>query len=159
MASVNKVFLIGNLGRDPESKYMPNGKAVANFSVATSEQWKDKNTGEKKEETEWNRITCYDKLAEIVGQYLRKGSKVYIEGKLKTRKWTDKDGIERYTTEIICNEMKMLDGKKDSNGGGFDSQVASPSTGIPPKPANGGGAAGFDDSSDIPFSRIPDYHG
>lgn len=108
---VNKVILVGSLGQDPEVRYMPQGGAVANFSIATSERYKDKTTGEPKEITEWHKIVIYQKLAEIAGEYLRKGSKVYIEGKLKTRKWQDKDGIERYTTEIIANELQMLDSK------------------------------------------------
>jgi single-strand DNA-binding protein len=110
MASLNKVQLIGNLGRDPETRYMPNGDAVTNIAVATTESWKDKATGEKKEITEWHRVTFYRKLAEIAGQYLKKGSSVYLEGKLQTRKWTDKDGVERYTTEIIADSMQMLGG-------------------------------------------------
>jgi single-strand DNA-binding protein len=110
MPYLNRVMIIGHLGRDPETRYMPNGDAVTNFSVATSESWKDKNTGEKKETTEWHRITCYRKLGEIAGKYLKKGSTVYVEGKLTTRKWKDKEGVERYTTEIIANEMKMFGG-------------------------------------------------
>lgn len=110
MASVNKVILVGNLGRDPETRYMPNGEAVTNFSIATTETWKDK-SGEKKEATEWHRITMYRKLAEIASEYLKKGSSVYIEGKLQTRKWTDKDGVEKYTTEIVADVMQMLGGK------------------------------------------------
>lgn len=108
---INKVILIGVLGKDPEVRYMPNGGAVANFSVATSETWKDKATGEAKEATEWHKITAYNKLAEICGEYLRKGSKVYLQGKLKTRKWQDQQGQDRYTTEILVDEMQMLDGK------------------------------------------------
>jgi single-strand DNA-binding protein len=115
MASVNKVIIVGNLGRDPETRYMPTGEAVTNIAVATTEAWKDKNSGEKKELTEWHRITFYRKLAEIAGQYLKKGSQVYVEGRLHTRKWTDKDGIERYTTEIIADTMQML-GQKSSEG-------------------------------------------
>jgi single-strand DNA-binding protein len=111
MASVNKVIIIGNLGRDPETRYMPNGEAVTNIAVATTESWKDKTTGEKKELTEWHRVTFYRKLAEVVGQYLKKGSPIYIEGKLQTRKWTDKENVERYTTEIIADTMQMLGGK------------------------------------------------
>jgi single-strand DNA-binding protein len=111
MASVNKAIIVGNLGRDPETRYMPNGDAVCNIAVATTETWKDKATGEKKEQTEWHRITFYRKLAEIAGQYLKKGSAVYLEGKLQTRKWTDKDGVERYTTEIIADQMQMLGGR------------------------------------------------
>lgn len=110
---VNKVIIVGNLGQDPEIRYLTNGGAVANLTVATSESWTDKQTNEKKEKTEWHRVVIYQRLAEIAGEYLRKGSKVYLEGKLSTRKWQDKDGIERYTTEIIANEMQMLDGKQD----------------------------------------------
>ncbi len=117
MASVNKVIIVGNLGRDPETRYMPNGDAVTNVAVATTESWKDKNTGEKKELTEWHRITFYRKLAEIAGQYLKKGSQVYVEGRLQTRKWTDKEGVERYTTEIIADTMQML-GSRQGMGGG-----------------------------------------
>ena len=111
MASVNKVILVGSLGRDPEIRYMPNGDAACNLSVATSETWKDK-SGEKQERTEWHRISMFGKLAEIAGQYLAKGSSVYLEGKLQTRKWTDKDGVEKYTTEIIADRMQMLGGKE-----------------------------------------------
>lgn len=113
MASVNKVILIGNLGRDPETRYMPNGDAVTNVSIATTESWKDKGSGERQEKTEWHRVTFYRRLAEVAGEYLKKGSQVYIEGRLETRKWTDKEGVEKYTTEIIANEMKMLGGKRD----------------------------------------------
>lgn len=115
MASLNKVQLIGNLGRDPETRYMPNGEAVTNITVATTESWKDKNTGEKKEQTEWHRVTFYRKLAEVVGQYCKKGSTIYVEGKLQTRKWTDKDGVEKYTTEIIADTMQMLGGRPQEN--------------------------------------------
>jgi single-strand DNA-binding protein len=108
MASVNKVIIVGNLGRDPELRYLPTGEAVANIAVATTDTWKDKNSGEKKEATEWHRIVFYRKLAEIVGQYLKKGSQVYIEGRLQTRKWTDKEGVERYSTEIVADTMQML---------------------------------------------------
>lgn len=107
---INKVILIGNLGDDPIVRYMPQGGAVANMTIATSESWTDKNTNEKKEQTEWHRLVIYQRLAEIAGEYLKKGSKVYIEGKLKNRKYTDKDGIERYTTEVVVNELQMLDG-------------------------------------------------
>ncbi len=112
MASVNKVILIGNLGRDPEVRYMPNGDAACSFSVACSEQWKDKD-GKKQERTEWVSVATFRKLAEICGEYLKKGSSVYIEGKLQTRKWQDKDGADRYTTEVIASDMKMLGGKQD----------------------------------------------
>ena len=117
MASVNKVIIVGNLGRDPETRYMPNGEAVTNIAVATTESWKDKNSGEKKELTEWHRITFYRRLAEVAGQYLKKGSQVYIEGRLQTRKWTDKENVERYTTEIIADTMQML-GSRQGMGGG-----------------------------------------
>ena len=110
--SVNKVILVGRLGKDPETKYMPNGDAVTNATLATSETWKDKN-GEKQEKTEWHNLTMYRKLAEIAGEYLKKGSLIYVEGKISTRKWQDKDGNDRYTTEIIVSEMKMLGGKPD----------------------------------------------
>jgi single-strand DNA-binding protein len=113
MASVNKVILVGNLGKDPETRYMPNGEAVTNITLATSENWKDK-SGEKVEKTEWHRVTFYRKLAEIVGEYLKKGSSIYVEGRIETRKWTDKEGVERFTTEIIASEMKMLGSKSES---------------------------------------------
>ena len=113
---VNKVILIGNLGKDPETRYLPSGGAVANVTVATSESWKDKQTGEAKERTEWHNVVFYQKLAEIVGQYLKKGSQVYIEGSIRTRKWQDKEGHDRYTTEIIANEMQMLGGKPGGGG-------------------------------------------
>ena len=118
MASVNKVILIGNLGADPEIRYMPNGDPVATFNIATTGTWKDKQTGEKKEATEWHRIVIFRKLAEIAGQYLRKGSQVYVEGSLRTDKYTDKDGIERFSTDIIANEMQMLGGRPGGEGGG-----------------------------------------
>lgn len=116
MASLNQCNFIGNLGKDPESRYMPNGDAVCNFSIACSETWKDKATGEKKEATEWVRCTIYGKLAEVANQYLRKGSQVFVSGKMKTRKWTDKDGQERYTTEIAVSDMKMLGGRPADGG-------------------------------------------
>ena len=112
--SVNKVILVGRLGRDPEVRYLPNGEAVANFGVATSEQWKDRN-GERQERTEWHSVTMYLRLAEIAGQYLKKGSQVYIEGRIQSRKYTGKDGVERTAYEIIASEMKMIDGKGDSS--------------------------------------------
>jgi single-strand DNA-binding protein len=115
MSSVNRVILIGRVGQDVEVKYMPNGDAVANWTLATSEQWKDKNTGEKRETTEWHRLTTFRRLAEIVGEYVKKGSLIYVEGKLQTRKWTDKENVERYTTEILVDQMKMLGSKP--NGG------------------------------------------
>lgn len=145
---INKVILIGNLGQDPEVKYMPNGGAVANVTIATSESWKDKNTGETQEKTEWHRVVFFRRLAEIVGEYLKKGSKVYIEGKLQTRKWQDQSGNDRYTTEIIANEMQMLDSR---GGGGGDFQPSSGSSSSQKKPetAPAGGYDDFDD--DIPF--------
>ncbi|KAF3998711.1 single-stranded DNA-binding protein [Glaciimonas immobilis] len=138
MASVNKVIIVGNLGRDPETRYMPNGEAVTNIAVATTESWKDKNSGEKKELTEWHRITFYRKLAEIAGQYLKKGSQIYIEGRLQTRKWQDKEGVERYTTEIIADSMQMLGSRQGQGGasmddGGYDGGDA---------PRQSGGGAG-----------------
>jgi len=116
MASVNKVIVVGNLGRDPETRYMPSGDAMTNIAVATTDKWKDKATGEQKEATEWHRIAFFGKLAEIAGQYLKKGSQVYVEGKLRTRKWTDKDGVEKFTTEIIADSMQML-GSRAGGGG------------------------------------------
>lgn len=113
MASVNKVILVGNLGKDPEMRYSASGEAICNFSIATTESWKDKQSGEKKEATEWHRLSYFGKLAEICGQYLKKGSQVYVEGSLRTRKWSDKDGQERYTTEIRGDVMKMLNGKQN----------------------------------------------
>lgn len=115
---VNKVILIGTLGKDPEVRYMPNGNAVANVSLATSETWKDKNTGEMQEKTEWHRVVFFRRLAEVVGEYMKKGSKMYIEGKLQTRKWEDKDGNNRYITEIVADQMQMLDSKKSGGGSG-----------------------------------------
>lgn len=152
---VNKVILVGNLGQDPEVKYLPSGSAVANVSVATAESWKDKKTGEQQERTEWHRVVFFDRLAEIVGEYLRKGSQVYIEGKLQTRKWQDKSGNDRYTTEIRANEMQMLGGKSGGGGGSasFDDR---PSQNNAPQsrpqqsaPSQSGGGEDFDD--DIPF--------
>lgn len=155
MASVNKVILVGNLGADPESRYMPNGDAVVNIRLATTESWKDKASGEKKELTEWHRVVFYRKLAEIAGQYLKKGSQVYIEGRIRTRKWQDKDGQDRYTTEIEANEMQMLGrregmgdaGPRDSNfSGGGGRPAARPAA--QQSPASGG----FNDvEDDIPF--------
>lgn len=151
---VNKVIIIGNLGQDPEIKYMPNGNAVANVTVATSESWKDKNTGENVDKTEWHRVVFFRRLAEIVGEYLKKGSKVYIEGKLQTRKWQDKNGKDNWTTEIIANEMQMLDSRgggsgdfNQSEGGGGQQQSAPQSapSQAAPAPVNND----FDD--DIPF--------
>jgi len=158
MASVNKVILIGNLGKDPETRYMPNGEAVTNITVATSETWKDKTSGEKQEKTEWHRVTFYRRLAEIAGEYLKKGSQVYIEGRLETRKWQDKEGKDRYTTEIIANEMKMLGsraGQGDASGRERDSEARAPAPageGKPAAAAKDKPAGQFSDmDDDIPF--------
>ncbi|GBG01710.1 single-stranded DNA-binding protein [Azospira sp. I13] len=165
MAAVNKVILLGNLGADPETRYMPNGDAVATVRLATTESWKDRNSGEKRESTEWHRVVFFRKLAEIVGQYLKKGSSVYIEGRIRTRKWQDKDGQERYTTEIEATEMQMLGGRSgqggqggsgggasyggggDDFGGGDFSPRSAPAAAAPKKKA-----PSFDDmDDDIPF--------
>lgn len=148
MASVNKVILVGHLGKDPETRYMPNGDPVANITVATSEQWTDKATNEKKEATEWHRVVFFRRLAEIVGQYLKKGSQVYIEGALKTRKWQDKDGQDRYTTEIVADEMKML-GKKEGNSPPAAGSATPPAQRERPAAGAQGGAGDTED--DIPF--------
>ncbi len=145
---VNKVILIGNLGQDPEVRYMPNGGAVCNITVATSETWKDKSTGENQEKTEWHRVVMFRRLAEIAGEYLKKGSKVYLEGKLQTRKWQDQQGQDRYTTEIVADNMQMLDsrgGSADFAGGG--NQYQSKPQGQPQ--AAPAADTGFED--DIPF--------
>ncbi len=126
MASVNKVILIGNLGKDPEVRYSPNGNAMCNLTLATSRNWKSKDTGEKMEETEWHRVVLYDRQAEIAGEYLKKGRPVYIEGRLKTRKWQDKEGADRYTTEIVCDSMQLL-GSREGTGGGGASDEGTPS--------------------------------
>ena len=138
MASVNKVIIVGNLGRDPETRYMPSGDAITNIAVATTDSWKDKASGEKKEQTEWHRISAFGKLAEIMGQYLKKGSQVYIEGSLRTRKYTDKDGIERYATEIRADTMQML-GSRQGMGG---SAPADDSYGSAPAPRQSTGGSG-----------------
>ena len=160
MASVNKVIIVGNLGRDPEVRYTPNGSAVCNVSVATTRTWKNKDSGDKSEETEWHRVVFYDKLAEIAGEYLKKGRSVYVEGRLKTRKWQDKDGVEKYTTEIIAEEMKMLGGREGMGGGADDGGEPS-GYGNRQQPASRPAAAakaapksstGFDNmDDDIPF--------
>ena len=141
---INKVILVGNLGADPETRYMPSGSAVTNLSVATSETWKDKQTGEQKERTEWHKVAMFNRLAEIAAEYLRKGSQVYIEGKLRTRKWQDRDGNDRWTTEIIADEMQMLGGR----GGGGGSMPMNQDSG-PSSPPPQAGPDDFDD--DIPF--------
>ncbi|MEO8281099.1 MAG: single-stranded DNA-binding protein [Ideonella sp.] len=143
MASINKVILIGNLGRDPEVRYTPNGSAVCNISVATTRNWKDKSSGDKVEETEWHRVVFYDRLAEIAGEYLKKGRPVYVEGRLKTRKWTDKEGKDNYTTEVIADNMQLLGGREggdEGGGGGGYSRGGS----------RGGGAASSDDDRGEP---------
>jgi single-strand DNA-binding protein len=143
---VNKVILVGNLGQDPEIKYMPSGQAVCNITIATTESWKDKTSGEKVDKTEWHRIVFFRRLAEIAGEYLRKGSQVYVEGRLQTRKWQDKSGNDHYTTEIVANEMQMLGGK----GGGVASMPESAAPMSQAEPAAAGSSSDdFDD--DIPF--------
>jgi len=155
MASVNKVIIIGNLGRDPETRYMPEGSAITNISVATTEKWKDKN-GEMQEKTEWHRVAFFGKLAEIAGEYLKKGSQVYVEGRLQTRKWQDKDGQDKYMTEIVANQMQMLGSRQGTGSGG--SRAAEAGSGeegggsrpASKAPAKSGGK--FDDfEDDIPF--------
>ena len=147
---INKVIIVGNLGGDPETRYMPSGSAVTNLTVATNESWKDKQTGEQKDRTEWHKVAMFNRLAEIAAEYLRKGSQVYIEGKLRTRKWQDKNGQDRWTTEIIADEMQMLGGRGGAGGGSapMSSQPSSQDSGsssAPPQP----GPDDFDD--DIPF--------
>jgi single-strand DNA-binding protein len=140
MASVNKVIIVGNLGRDPETRYMPSGDAMTTIAVATTDSWKDKSSGEKKEQTEWHRITFFGKLAEIAGQYLKKGSQVYVEGSLRTRKYTDKDGVEKYATDIRADTMQML-GSRQGMGGGApmdDGYGSAPA----PRQQNAGGNMG-----------------
>lgn len=154
---INKVILVGNLGKDPEVRYMPSGSQVTNITLATSESWKDKQTGENKERTEWHSIVFFNRLAEIAGQYLKKGSQAYIEGSLRTRKWQDKDGNDRYTTEIVASEMQMLGGRGGGGTGSMDSDMGGMGASRPQQrpqpaaqPASTGGDPGFDDD-DIPF--------
>ena len=167
MASINKVILIGNLGRDPEVRYTPNGAAICNVTIATSRNWKDKTSGEKVEETEWHRVVFYDRLAEIAGEYLKKGRSVYVEGRLKTRKWQDKEGKDNYTTEVIADNMQMLGSREGMGGGaeeggrssGYGSERGASGAAERParpapaaKPAPQKSATGFDDmDDDIPF--------
>ncbi|TDK65911.1 single-stranded DNA-binding protein [Sapientia aquatica] len=163
MASVNKVIILGNLGRDPETRYMPSGDAMTTISIATTDSWKDKASGEKKETTEWHRVTFFGKLAEIAGQYLKKGSSVYVEGSLRTRKYTDKDGIEKYATDIKADSMQMLGGRSTSGGmdDGYGSQPQEMQNSAPPRqsapvqrsaPAQSRPAPNFSDmDDDIPF--------
>jgi len=157
---INKVILIGHLGKDPEVRYSPNGGAVTNITVATSENWKDKNTGEKVEKTEWHRVVFFRRLAEVAGEYLKKGSKVYIEGKLQTRKWQDQQGQDRYTTEVVANEMQMLDSKGGSANYNQNQQSSAPQQqsyapqGQAPQqsaPATAPAMSGGDFDDDIPF--------
>ena len=165
MASVNKVIIVGNLGRDPETRYLPNGDAVTNVTIATTDSWKDKQTGEKKETTEWHRVVFFRRLAEVAGQYLKKGSQVYVEGSLRTNKYTDKDGVEKYSTEIRADSMQMLgsrQGQGQQEGGGADYNPGNygggRSSNQPSAPAAGGNrpapakTPSFDDlDDDIPF--------
>ena len=162
---VNKVILVGNLGQDPDARYLPSGGAVTNVSIATSESWKDKQTGDPVERTEWHRVVFFNRLAEIAGEYLKKGSKVYVEGRLQTRKWQDQGGQDRYTTEIVANEMQMLDSRGSGMGGGNYAGGGQPAFSGPqggggnaPAPASNSGASqaqpapSFDDfDDDIPF--------
>jgi single-strand DNA-binding protein len=157
MASVNKVIIIGNLGRDPETRYMPDGGAICNISVATTDKWKDKN-GEMQEKTEWHRVAFFGKLAEIAGEYLKKGSQVYVEGRLQTRKWQDKDGADKYSTEIVANQMQMLGSRQGMGGGARAAEAGGggPEEGASSRPAASKPAAKsggkFDDfEDDIPF--------
>ena len=150
MASVNKVIVVGNLGKDPESRFMPDGKAVCNFSVATTDTWKDKATGEKKEATEWHRISTFGRLAEICGEYLKKGSQVYIEGKLRTRKWQDKEGQDRYTTEIIADAMQML-ASRSGMGSGDSREMREPAASAESRPPKKPAGQFQDMDDDIPF--------
>ena len=150
---VNKVILIGNLGKDPETRSLPSGEAVANITLATSESWKDKQTGEQKEKTEWHKVVFFKRLAEIVGQYLKKGSQVYIEGALRTRKWQDKEGKDHYSTEVVASEMQMLGGKGGGSGGssaGFESGDTGGKRSSKPESAPAAADKGFEDD-DIPF--------
>jgi single-strand DNA-binding protein len=149
MASVNKVIIVGNLGRDPEIRCMPSGDAIANIAVATGYKSKDKNTGEQKETTEWHRISFFGRLAEVTGQYLKKGSSVYVEGRLQTRKYTDKDGIERYATEIVAENMQMLGGKGESEDA--PTRPAKPAQAATPRPAPKPAPNFSDMDDDIPF--------
>jgi single-strand DNA-binding protein len=152
---INKVILVGNLGKDPETRYMPSGSAVTNLTLATSEAWKDKQSGEQQERTEWHKVAMFGRLAEIAAEYLRKGSQVYIEGKLRTRKWQDKEGKDRWTTEIVADEMQMLGGK----GGGASASAGAPAGAATGGGSSGGGRAAVNDSGgppgdfddDIPF--------
>jgi single-strand DNA-binding protein len=146
---INKVIIVGNLGNDPETRYMPSGSAVTNLTVATNESWKDKATGEQKDRTEWHKVAMFNRLAEIAAEYLRKGSQVYIEGKLRTRKWQDKNGQDRWTTEIVADEMQMLGGRGGAGGGGGSAPMSSGQDSGQPSAPPQTGPDDFDD--DIPF--------
>ena len=149
MASINKVILIGNLGKDPEVRYTPNGAAICNIGIATTRSWKDKTSGEKVEETEWHRVVFYDRLAEIAGEYLKKGRPVYVEGRLKTRKWQDKEGVEKYTTEIVADNMQLLGGRDGEGSGGGGSRASSGAN------QGGGGGGGGDDRGEPSSQQRP----
>jgi len=156
MASVNKVIVVGNLGKDPEVRYTPSGAAVCNITVATSRKWKDKTSGELQEETEWHRVSLFDRAAEIAGEYLKKGSSCYIEGRLKTRKWTDKDGVDKYTTEIIATELQLLGGRSDdempAGARGPAAAPSRPAASQQRRQAQPSTGTGFDDmDSDVPW--------
>jgi single-strand DNA-binding protein len=158
MASVNRVTLIGNLGRDPEMRYLPSGEAVANLAMATTEKYKDK-AGELVEQTEWHRISFFGRMAEVCGQYLKKGSQVYVEGALRTRKYTDKEGVERYSTEIRGDRMQMLGGRQDSGSDGGQQEQRTQRPAQQSKPSGGGSGNGFDDmEDDIPFGTAGISH-
>ena len=146
---INKVIVVGNLGQDPDTRYMPSGSAVTNITVATNESWKDKQTGEQKDRTEWHKVAMFGRLAEIAAEYLRKGSQVYIEGKLRTRKWQDKQGNDRYTTEIVADEMQMLGGRGGAGGAGAPMGDQGPPPSSPQSPPPQSSSDDFDD--DIPF--------
>jgi len=148
MASVNKVILLGNLGRDPEVRYSADGAAVCNIAVATTSNWKDKNSGERREETEWHRIVFYNRLAEIAGEYLKKGKPVYVEGRLKTRKWQNKEGVDQYTTEVVADSMQLLGGRDDDSP---RQQAPAPQQRQAPAPQRQPAASMDDMSDDIPF--------
>ena len=164
MASVNKVILVGNLGKDPETRYAPSGDAITNITLATTDSWKDKATGEKKEATEWHRVVFFGRLAEIAGEYLKKGRSIYVEGRIKTRKWQDKDGQDRYTTEVVADQMQMLGSREGMGGGGATDEGGGAGGGAARSSGGGAGGgggggkpaakkpAGFDDmDDDIPF--------
>lgn len=153
MASVNKVILVGNLGKDPDVRYLPDGGAVVNLALATSSSWKDKNTGEKREETEWHRVVIYGRLAEIAGEYCKKGRSVYIEGRLKTRKWQDQSGVDKYTTEIIADQMQLLGGREGGGGGGGSSMGGGDDFDQSPAPSRSSG--GMRSSAPTPQRSVP----